>query len=248
MWRVFSLLHRFILGCVLILTAWLVFTLLNLPWIAFVAAFSWKASAVAVVIVGGLTCLIIVFLPEWGMIKLLHGQVPRTFGLRNSYELAHRDAGVSSKRRPHLMTYPDPVPNVFVVRSPLGSGMIILSEGLISLLDEAEIRFVLMRAIRHLHSAEIFVQSGCILILMFLQERVPFRTQSITPIDALRHWLIFPWARAFRKIAESSVTKRVASDYGSDEFIRGASKISRAERLYGQQALLPGLVYLGLQR
>jgi Zn-dependent protease with chaperone function len=240
--------HKFFLGVLFFLIAWLALSLLNLPWIAFLSAFSWKAAILGAGVVGLSTVIVFVFLPEWGIAKLLHGQVPRTHGLRNSYERAHRAFGRDRGRRPALVTYPDPVPNVFVVRSITGSGMILLSDGLISLLDESEMHFVLSRAIRHLHSPEVYVQTGCILVLLFLQEKMPFHSGSYTPLGALGHWVVFPWAQTFRGIAASSVTKRVGSDQDISDFARGASKISRAERLYGQQALLPGLVYLGLQR
>jgi Zn-dependent protease with chaperone function len=243
-----NFLHLLVLGIALYLVAWAALVFVNIPCIGLFALFSPRAALIVVGVVGIFTFLILVFLPAWGMSRILHGQVPRTLGLRNSYELARRSSGMSSYRRPKLVTYPDPVPNVFVVRSLAGHGTILLSEGLISLLDESEICFILSRAIRHLHSMEISVQSGCILILMFLQERMPFHSRNMTPVDALRHWMIFPWMRAFRKIAESSVTPRVAASNDAKEFVRGASKIARAEKLYGQQALLPGLVYLGLQR
>jgi Zn-dependent protease with chaperone function len=244
--------QKFFLGLFFFLVAWVALSLLNIPWIALLAAFSWKAAFIGELAVALVTMIVFLFLPEWGMAKLLHGQVPRTHGLRNSYERAHRAniaaGGRRRSRRPSLITYPDPVPNVFVVRSITGSGMILLSDGLISLLDESEMNFVLSRAIRHLRTPEVFVQTGCILVLLFLQERMPFRAESYTPLVALGHWAVFPWAQAFRGIAASSVTKRVGTFQDISDFARGASKISRAERLYGQQALLPGLVYLGLQR
>jgi Zn-dependent protease with chaperone function len=248
MGSVFGFIHKIILGVFFFLVAWIAFSFLNLPWIALLCAFSWKAAIMGEAFVGVVAVIFFLFLPEWAIARLLHGQVPRTHGLRNSYERAHRASGGARGRRPALITYPDPVPNVFVVRSITGSGMILLSDGLISLLDESEMHFVLSRAIRHLQSPEVFVQTGCILILLFLQERMPFRAGSYSPLSALGHWVVFPWAQTFRGIAASSVTKRVGSEQDISDFARGASKISRAEQLYGQQALLPGLVYLGLQR
>jgi Zn-dependent protease with chaperone function len=248
MGSVLSFIHKFFLGLFFFLVAWIALSLLNLPWIALLSAFSWKAALMGEALVAAVAVIVFIFLPEWGIARLLRGQVPRTHGLRNSYEKAHRSSGRGRGRRPALITYPDPVPNVFVVRSITGSGMILLSDGLISLLDESEMHFVLSRAIRHLNSPEVFVQTGCILVLLFLQERMPFRSGTYTPLIALGHWMVFPWAQTFRGIAASSVTKRVGLNQDISDFARGASKISRAERLYGQQALLPGLVYLGLQR
>jgi Zn-dependent protease with chaperone function len=232
----------------LFIVAWFACTGLNLPWIAILAAFSWKAAGIALAAIAVLMAAILLLLPEWGMLKLLRGQVPRTHGLRNSYDLAQRMAGVSSRNRPGLVTYPDPVPNVFVVKSLGGHGMILLSEGFISILDESEICFVLSRAIRHLSRGEIFVQSGCILALTFLQKSVSFSSKSVKPFRALGLLLLYPWIRRIRKIAASSVTRLDGSDAAFEVFVRGSSKISRAGRLYGQQAQLPGLVYLGLER
>jgi Zn-dependent protease with chaperone function len=232
----------------LFLVAWFACTALNLPWIAMLAAFSWKATGIALIAVAALVAIILLLLPEWGMLKLLQGQVPRTLGLRNSYDQAQRMAGVSSRNRPALVTYSDPVPNVFVVKSFGGHGMILLSEGFVSILDESEICYVLSRAIRHLSRGEIFVQSGCILTLTFLQKSVSFSSKSVKPFRALALLLLFPWIRGIRKIADSSVTHLEGSDSAFRVFVRGSSKISRAGRLYGQQAQLPGLVYLGLER
>jgi Zn-dependent protease with chaperone function len=232
----------------LFIVAWFACTGFNLPWIALLAAFSWKAAAFALAGIGFFTTVILLLLPQWGMMKLLRGQVPRTLGLRNSYDLAQRMANIDSKSRPALVTYADPVPNVFVVKSLGSEGMILLSEGFISILDESEICFVLSRAIRHLYRGEIFVQSGCILALTFLEKTVSFSSKSIKPIRALGLLLLFPWIRGIRRIADSSVTPAEAVDLSAEVFIRGSSKISRAGRLYGQQAQLPGLVYLGLER
>lgn len=232
----------------LFMVAWFTCAGLNLVWIALLAAFSWKAAGMALALIGFIAMLMLLLLPEWGMLKLLGGQVPRTFGLRNSYDFAQRLAAMPVKVRPALVTFADPVPNVFVVKSLGGAGMILLSEGFISILDESEIDFVLSRAIRHLSYGEVFVQSGCFLALTFLQKTVSLSSRSVKPMRALGLLLLFPWIRAIRKIADSSVIRRDGKDSVYNVFVRGSSKISRAGRLYGQQAQLPGLVYLGLER
>lgn len=244
--RIFAIAFKWLL---LFMVTWFACAGLNLVWIAPLAAFSWTAAGIALAMIAILVTLGFLLLAEWGMLKLLRGQVPRTFGLRNSYDFAQRMAAMPVKRRPALVTFADPVPNVFVVKSLGGCGMILLSEGFISVLDESEIDFVLSRAIRHLSRGEVLVQSGCILALTFLQKTVLVNSRSIKPMRALGLLLLFPWIRAIRKIADSSVTRRQdGRDSAYNVFARGSSKISRAGRLYGQQAQLPGLVYLGLER
>jgi Zn-dependent protease with chaperone function len=181
---------------------------------------------------------------QWGLLKLLQGQVPRTHGLRNSYERAYEEAGIKLGRRPILVTFADPIPNMFVIRATGGSGMIILSEGFISILDESELRFVLTRAIRHLVSAEVVLQSACLLVMTLLQRRFDGGTAELKAGTALKKLILFPWLRFFSALAfeTGSVTRR------AEDFVRGASKLARVEQLYGQQAALPGLVYLGIER
>jgi len=203
-----------------------------------------------------LSFLAIVTLPQWGILKLLKGQLPRTHGLRNSYEMAYANAGVVVRRRPILVTFADPIPNMFVIRAAGGNGMIILSEGFISILDESELRFVLTRAIRHLVSAEVVLQSACLLAMNLLRVQFDHPSGGVSAGMALKRLVLFPWLRFFSSLAfeSGSVTRRVASSPGSgsgpkaEDFVRGASKLARAEQLYGQQAALPGLVYLGIQR
>jgi Zn-dependent protease with chaperone function len=223
---------------------------LALPVFGAVLFFSfWKAGLFLALVSCLAFCFFLLF-SEWGILRALHGQVPRTHGLRNSYEMAYAASGIRLKTRPSLVTFPDPVPNMFVIRAAGGDGIILLSEGFISILDESELRFVLTKAIQHLVTEEVVLQTACIFALLMIQgQATATRSQGlrgVLPGSALKNLMLYPWMRFFSSLARA-VTRRVGVNVPED-FVRGASKLARAEKLYGQQALFPGLVYLGLGR
>lgn len=227
-------------GCTLL--AWFLF----LPVIGAVAFLSPKILLITLAGISGLSFLFVLSLSEWGTLRLYRGQLPRSFGLRNSYEMAQSESPDSLKSRPALMLYPDPVPNVFVLRSLFGKGLFLLSDGFISILDEEELRFVLRGAIKHLGRPEVVIQSSCIFALTLIQRSIAVPRQGVSVRRAIRMLLLYPWETFFRWLGYE-VTGRVGQASNQD-FVRGASKLARAEQLYGQQAFLPGLVYLGIRR
>jgi Zn-dependent protease with chaperone function len=225
------------------LAAWALCT----PWIGLTLLMSIRTTFVVLFVLAVLAFFLVLGLSEWGALKLLGGQMPRSYGLRNSYESAHVAAGTVLKTRPALVTFPDPVPNVFVIRALGGDGAVLLSDGFISILDESELRFVLARAIQHLTSGEIILQSACVFALLMIQRAYSTHVDRLSPFAALKRLLLFPWLRFYSSLAieATETTGRVGSQ---SEFRRGASKLARAEQLYGQEAFLPGLVYLGIER
>jgi len=228
----------------------------TLPIIAAVLFFSPRAALGVVMLLSIIPLALLLLLSEWAIMRLFGGQIPRTHGLRNSYEMAYAAAGVKLKARPALITFADPVPNIFVIRAIGGDGLILLSDGLISLLDESELRFVLTRAIQHIMTGEAVLQSACIFGIALLQRRRRVSGGAslalLSPTQAFSEFLLYPWFRFFSKLALGTVTRRVAGNQlghpADSDFVRGASKLSRAGRLYGQQTVLPGLVYLGIER
>lgn len=228
------------LGCALL--SW---TLL-LPLLGFLVFLPLKVLLISLAAVAIVAFVLVISLAEWGTLRLYRGQLPRSFGLRNSYESAQAESPVQLKARPGLMIFPDPVPNVFVLRSVFGKGLFLFSDGFVSILDEDELRFVLRSAIEHLGRPEVVVQSSCIFALTLIQRNVRVPGDGVSVFRAVRMLVLYPWEKFFRYLADE-VTNRVGQSTGQ-HFVRGASKLARAEQLYGQQAFLPGLVYLGIQR
>ena len=223
------------------LLAWLICSpLIGLSWPDFLArrrgasCFSSRVGAP----------LLLLWISEREIPRMLQAQVPRSYGLRNSYEMAYAEAGVELARRPALLTYADPVPNVFVIRGLGKDGALLFSDGLIAILEESELRLVLTRAIRHLLSPETVLQSACILALILIRKGFTAEAKVLRPVEALKSLMLFPWLRFYSSLAESGASRD--DDTGARQKVAG--HLFRAEKLYGQRAALPGLVYLGIER
>jgi hypothetical protein len=80
-------------------------------------------------------------------------------GLTRSLELVFD----SNSRRPlpRLLVFRDPSPNTLIVKSLTGSGTILLSQGMIALLNEEELRAILELCIIRLDEPGIIFQSFC---------------------------------------------------------------------------------------
>jgi Zn-dependent protease with chaperone function len=221
--------------------------LLCAPLEGLVSLISWKIVAAVALFVGAAAPALLFGLPGFAIPRLLRAQPPRSNGFRNSYELAYARAGVRRVSQPELLIYPDSTPNVLVIRGFGSHGAILFSEGLISVLDEAELRLVLIQAIRHLSSFEIALQSACVLALLVLGQGFSTDAKQLRAAQALRNLLFFPWVRFYTSLLRGIWLDPVQGD-DTAAIRKVAGHLFRVERLYGQCAALPGLVYLGIQR
>src|SRR5690606_9906586 len=97
---------------------------------------------------------------------------PEAAGLRHSLL---RSAG---RREPRIRIFVDPSPNVFVARSWMGQGTLYLSQGLLHLLTEQELRDVLRESMLRLdHPALVTSSYGAVLASLMLAK-------------APRHWAL----------------------------------------------------------
>lgn len=240
-------------GLVLLLTF-----LVGSPVLGLVLVFSWPVALALLVLVAALVCGGLLFYSEKGIVRVLEATAPRSPGVNNSFQQAQFELGARKQSTPELLTFSDPAPNAFVLRSFHGKGVFLLSEGLLNVMEEPEIQEIFKRGIAMLGSRNHLIQGACVFALCLLQNLTDDQSQvgapsgatrPLTPLQGFKRLLIAPWQERFLKLAEqsgaASSTRRVA---GGFDFSEGRLKLERARRLYGQQAALPGLVYLGIER
>ena len=117
--------------------------------------------------------------------------------------------GFSKMSPPKLFVYPDPLPNSVTIRSVGSAGAVLISRGLLTHLNEAELRSVLRRAILRIEEDEWVFSSLCAAIavlfshrvpgqwlsLFFSAEPLPFSRGRFTPFSLIRFLVLYPWIR-----------------------------------------------------
>lgn len=134
-------------------------------------------------------------------------------GLDRSLEVAaHSISAILeiSEPLPRLLVFADPSPNALAVRSLGGRGTILLSQGLISLLNEDELREVLILCLLRLKQSSIVFQSFCAILaiwalgfaprpwvnLVFAGKTLSTREeQLLSPVSGVGFLVFFPVAR-----------------------------------------------------
>jgi hypothetical protein len=145
---------------------------------------------------------------------------------------------------------PDPAPSALVVRSLLGRGRILVSQGILALLSEEELRALLGAAVIRCGDRRLPLQSACALLAvttlslaprewvsMVFAGRTPRpergKKRPLSPVSALRFLAIFPIARVFMKLGsmgESALRARLLDSPHSGAAVR---KISHAIHPWG---------------
>lgn len=107
------------------------------------------------------------------IIGRMHGaHTPGPAGIGHSLERTLRDLG-PGYAVPKIRVFADPSPNAFVARSWFGSGTVFLSQGLLTLLAESELRAVLRQAVLRLSSPGWTTRSFGAVLASLLLSRAP---------------------------------------------------------------------------
>jgi hypothetical protein len=141
------------------------------------------------------------------------GETPSP-GLSHSYRRALEDSGLSLTP-PELRVIPSPTLQLLVARSVGGSGLVLLSQGLLGLLSENELRAVLSRAARRASRGDTPIRSLASWIALKLLgwappqwlsvsfEVAPDRAApgSLTPPSLFRFLVVLPLIRFFHAMS-----------------------------------------------
>lgn len=140
-------------------------------------------------------------------------------------------------RSPRVLIYADPFPNVLVVKSMGCRGTVLLSQGLMTLMNEEELRAILEMCIERIQGPGIVFQSFCSTLALWVFSFVPqsLRAQrALTPFRAIPLLLIFPLIRRVLSFGVLPIRSNLTDT--SDIFRQIAiQKINQAVRIWGSK-------------
>jgi hypothetical protein len=185
----------------------------------------------------GLILLLILFLlagSERGMIRLFKAGLVVSRGLGRSLEFALVEAGENgfpSPRPlpPRLLVFPDPFPRAFGFRSLGGTGIILLSQGSIAALSEADLQIALQCCADQTRRVGVTVRTLCAFLALLILAITPHawknwvfwprasisigtvqKSQSVSSLSAIVFLLIFPLCQLLLRWGEINQTRSFA--------------------------------------
>lgn len=133
---------------------------------------------------------------------------------------------------PRLYVFPEPTPYVLVARSLGGSGVVLLSQGLLAMLTEREIQSVLRQAALRSSSPGVIFQTFCAISVLTLKRFTPKDWSRLSPLSALRLAWFFPYLVFFQKLGEAKVSLSTEVSRDSSWFT-ASHKIRRTVSIHG---------------
>jgi heat shock protein HtpX len=190
--------------------------------------------------------LLVALTSEYLIAKVYQARAEIPRGLSRSLELTL--SNIPGKRKlPKLLIYSDPAPNILVIRSLGGSGSVLVSQGLIALLNEEELRAVFQFCLGRISTLGIVFQSVCSLLalwiltvsphtwvnLVFVGRTLPSREEALlSPFSALSFFVLFPLAQFFLNLGRFPKRRKEISQPEST-FSRAMQKISLSIHIWG---------------
>ena len=184
------------------------------------------------------------FYSEKGMPKAYHAHLETSKGLSRSLALV----GVEKQEKPpQVFIFPDPLPQLLVVRSLGGSGTLLMSQGLMVLLNEEELRAVLGRSLFHLQERGLVFQSFCSILAIWILGFAPrswrglifggrtlegSEERNLGSISALGFLILFPVVRLLLKLSKPAKAQKKAAEWGS-AYSKALKKISQSIAILG---------------
>lgn len=186
---------------------------------------------------------------EKGLIRIFHARDYRSTGIDHSIELAMESAHPRLSRRPRIMSYPDLLPNAIIIRSLGGNGAVLLSQGLLSQLNEEELRSVLSVCLLRLDQPGWVFTSVCSMLAVWTfsiaprawtQLAISSRSNSeqrFTALSLLRFLLLFPLANFFVRLATPAQLPRAPDPSAFiamrkiDRIVRSIGEVQRVASL-----------------
>jgi len=200
--------------------------------------------------------IFLMFLAERGIRLSIGAKEDLPAGVCRSAEMA--TAG-NPDELPRIIVYEEAAPNAIVARSFGSRGTVFLSQGLIALLDEQELRAVIQMAKARVRSPGIVLQTFCaflsvLLLLMapkqwsklFFSGRPLHRgeEQMLSPFSVFRFLLVFPATRFFLSASHMPRDLQIASET-RDAAVSALRKIARSVSIWGPTRS-PGTLFLCL--
>ena len=168
----------------------------------------WGALALGIGTLLSLFCL--ACFSESGIARVHRAALHVPPGLDHSLAFSAQAAFSEEDILPRIMVFPEPRPKAFAVRAIGSRGTILLSQGLIAVLNEAELRTLLTACIIKIRKRGSVFQSFCCFLalsILSLAPRVwnslllrgkslsPSEERKLSPLSALVFLVFYPFAR-----------------------------------------------------
>lgn len=224
----------------------LLFAVFLVPFFHFYGA--WAAAGIA-----GFLFLLFLLLPEWLIPRLHHAHTAEQLrGLQVSYARVLEALGRT--RGPTLWVYPSPAPQAMCARSWGGSGVILVSQGLLSVTQEEDLRRILSTAVMEcrgitLLRCSVYAFAAALLVRLAPQtwSRVTYsprmrsrdlKSFSKSPFSAILFLALWFWIDFFRSNA--------SRDPSGSERVRTYLSASHKQGLVWEESLFPAFESLQL--
>ncbi len=177
-------------------------------------------GAAAGTLTGLLALLTISFCSERVILRKFSGTRELPMGLAKSLEYGMAGLADLEELRPKLAVFPSSAPNAVVVRELGSPGTLLLSQGLLALLSEPELRSILRLCAVELRSPGIRIRSLSAVLALWVLELAPRNwvetiltgrripkpnsKNSLGPFSAMLFLLLFPAARSFLALSRRS--------------------------------------------
>jgi hypothetical protein len=148
---------------------------------------------------------------------------------------------------PHILIFADPSPNALLIRSLGGRGTILLSQGLIALLSEEELRSVLRLCVSRIREPGIVLQSFCCTLVVWALNFAPYAWVNLVfegrelsssderflgPFSALGFLVLFPAVRFFITFGRPPLRNQQPIGLGGT-YSSAVQKITQAVHIWG---------------
>jgi hypothetical protein len=178
-------------------------------------------------------------------------------GLHRSLEIVMEGEGGAT---PRFAVFEDPSPNAMVARSLGGTGLILVSRGLIALLNEHELRAVLSLCVKRTREPGIRFRSFCALLMVWMLALAPrpwvdlvfagrplARSEELrlSPVSAIAFLIFFPVSRFFLSAGRPVRQELDPDSYAGEAWSSAAHKISQSISMWGPTKS-PGAFFLYL--
>lgn len=177
-----------------------------------------------------LKSLVATFRPEMALLRAYQAREEKSPGLELALRYACRDCG--SKKAPNILIYQDTLPSARVARSFLGSGTLILSQGLVASFRDDEIVAVMRRGLGLLSQRGVSFKTLCSAWFVELEKshRKPW-----TPLRAITLWTLLPLRNFLKRqdqkldVFRASPSESAFEDRNWRDALR---KVSCSERIF----------------
>ncbi len=179
---------------------------------------------------------------EWNLKRISEAESQVPPGLLRSYELT-LDGNISGA--PHLKIYSDPFPRIFVARSFGGRGTILLSQGMIALMREEDLRLIFGLLVNRARNPAVVFRSFCGTLATWALKFTPKAWKDLvfsnppfsageqkllTPLSALKSFLPLTLALFFYKLGTIQKSLKSEMCEGQLEALR---KLEQSDRFWG---------------